>query len=49
MLKAIGRWRERRRERRLRRLEKQVTAHETLRDYQRPSAPKGHGPTGGAA
>jgi hypothetical protein len=35
MLKsAIRRWRERRRERRTRALDKQVTARENLRDYQ---------------
>ena len=38
MLKtAIRRWRERRRERRTRALEKQVTERENLRNYQRPT------------
>jgi hypothetical protein len=43
MLKsAIRWWRERRRVRRARALEKQVTARENLRDYQRPTPT--HGP-----
>jgi hypothetical protein len=34
MLKSIRRWRERRRERRTRALEKKVISRENLRDYQ---------------
>lgn len=36
MLKAIRRWRERRRERRIRALEREHTAQQGIRDYQRP-------------
>jgi len=48
MLKsAIRRWRERRRARRARSLEKQVTARENLRDYQPPSGAHGTSLPGG--
>ena len=44
MLKSIRRWRERRRERRTRALEKKLTARENLRDYQPPIPRTPHRP-----
>jgi hypothetical protein len=47
MLKSIRRWRERRRARRVRALEKQVTARENLRDYRPPTGEHGTSLPGG--